>query len=336
MWHFTMLDDLLFLFLRLLGSLLPARISSPARKSMAGADLLPARKSIARSVIACSEVYCLLGSLLPARISSPARKSSACSDSFARSEVYCLLGSIASSEVYGLLGSLLPARILPARKSIACSEVYCLLGSLLPARISSPASKTDAISRCKIEISWSLTNERSAFMRWCIWAVDGFRRPVDAFHYLWTFSSLPVDAFHYLWTFFSLPVDAFHYLWTLFHYLWVVFERLWAALGRDGLPRWRTWWFPGSLAENVKLWAAFGQDGLARWSIWWLFVGLVERWEPYEDKDGASGCSPLTRPTLELLAVVLWRAPLYKNLFTPNLKFQAHPCVSLGRLYGWI
>jgi hypothetical protein len=146
-------------FLRLLGSLWPARIYC-----LLG-SLLPALKSIACSVIACSEVYCLLGSLLPARISSPARKSSACSDSFARSEVYCLLGSIASSEVYGLLGSLLPARILPARKSIACSEVYCLLGSLLPARISSPASKTDAISRCKIEISWSLTNERSAFMR---------------------------------------------------------------------------------------------------------------------------------------------------------------------------
>jgi hypothetical protein len=79
----------------------------------------------------------------------------------------------------------------------------------------------------------------------------------------------------------------------------------------------------GSLAENVKLRAAFGRDGLARWSIWWLFVGLVERWESYEDKDGASGCSPLTRPTLQ-------------DMFTPNLKFQAHPCVSLGRLYGWV
>jgi hypothetical protein len=160
-----MLDDLLFLFLRLLGSLLPARISSPARKSMAGADLLPARKSIACSEVYCPLGYCLLGSLLPAR------KSITCSDFFACSEVYCLLGffrplgSLLSARIYCLLGSLWPARKSIACSDIARSEVYCLLGSLLPARISSPASKTDAISRCKIEISWSLTNERSAFMR---------------------------------------------------------------------------------------------------------------------------------------------------------------------------
>jgi hypothetical protein len=93
--------------------------------------------------------------------------------------------------------------------------------------------------------------------------VDAFSLPVDAFYYLWTFSttygrfSLPVDAFLYLWTLFttcgrfSLPMDAFHYLWALFTSYEMFLNDYGLLLAEMGC-------LDGGLGDS--LWIACGED----------------------------------------------------------------------------